>query len=128
MLSHVIKVQFLNLSFQFYNVENLTLLVGMIRDILEVEKPNSYIKQPAKPMVTIEMSDITQLLGSIHLPSFDIKDLINTTYYQQIIYLGLFDQCQKCKRFTHFANACQIQKVPLYERAKPKCFTIANLE
>jgi hypothetical protein len=108
MLSHAIKVQFFNLNFQFYNVENLTLLVGMIRDILEVEKPNSYIKQPAKPMVTIKMSDITHFLGSIQMSSFDIKDPIDTTYYQQIIYLGLLDQCQKCRRFTHFANACQI--------------------
>jgi hypothetical protein len=70
-------------------------------------------------MVTIEMSDITQLLGNIHLPSFDIKDPIDTTYYQQIIYLGLFDQCQKCRRFTHFVNACQIQRVPLYEGPNP---------
>jgi hypothetical protein len=31
----------------------------MIRDILEVEKPNSYIKQPIEPMVTIKMFDIT---------------------------------------------------------------------
>jgi hypothetical protein len=59
MLSHAIKVQFPNLNFQFCNVEDLTLLVGIIGDILEVEKPNSYIKRPIEPMVTIEMFDIT---------------------------------------------------------------------
>jgi hypothetical protein len=42
-LSHAIKVQFPNLNFQFCNIEDLTLLVGMIEKVLEVEKPNSYM-------------------------------------------------------------------------------------
>ncbi len=96
-LSHVIKVQFPGLNFQFRNVEDSTLLVGMIEEVLEVEKPNSYIKQQTWPMVTVEMSRITWLPrsnpGSIRLPSLDIKNPIDATYFQQIIYLGLLNQC-----------------------------------
>jgi len=84
--SHVIKVQFPSLNFQFYNIENSTLLVGMIEEVLEVEKPNSYIKQQTWPMVTIEMSHITWLLRSnprsIRLSSLDIKNPIDATYFQ----------------------------------------------
>jgi len=96
-LSHVIKVQFLGLNFQFCNVEDSTLLVGMIEEVLEVEKPNSYIKQQTWPMVIVETSYITWFPRnnprSIHLPSLDIKNPIDATYFQQIIYLGLPNQC-----------------------------------
>jgi hypothetical protein len=93
----------------------------MIEEVLEVEKPNSYIKQQTWPMVTIEMSHITWLLrsnlGNIHLSSLDIKNPIDATYFQHIIYLGLTIQCRKCRRFGHFAKACQIQKVSQHELA-----------
>jgi hypothetical protein len=96
-LSHAIKVQFPSLNFQFCNIEDSTLLVGMIEEVFEVEKPNSYIKQQTWPMVTVEMSHITWFPksnpGSIRLSSLDIKNPIDATYFQHIIYLGLPNQC-----------------------------------
>jgi len=61
LLTHAIKVQFLDLHEQFQNERALTIMVSKLGEVLDIEAANSYIKRPTDPMVTIEVKDIAKL-------------------------------------------------------------------
>ncbi|CAM6070816.1 unnamed protein product [Sphagnum tenellum] len=50
LLTHSIKVQFLDLHVQFRLTKALTIMANSIGEVLDIESPNSYIKRPAGPM------------------------------------------------------------------------------
>jgi hypothetical protein len=60
-LTHAIKVQFPNLHEEFENTRALTLMASKLGEVLEIETVDSYIKRLAKPMITIELRDISKL-------------------------------------------------------------------
>jgi len=64
-LTHAIKVQFLDVHEQFRNTKALTIMASKIREVLEIEPAESYIKRPAEPHITIELKDISKLRGYI---------------------------------------------------------------
>jgi len=55
LLTHTVKVQFLDLHKQFQNKKTLTIMASKIGELLDIKVANSYIKRPAGPMVTIEV-------------------------------------------------------------------------
>ncbi len=61
--------------------------------MLEVESPESYIKRPASPMITIEVSNVMKLPRGILLPSLDLRDPIDAIVMQCILYFALPNQC-----------------------------------
>ncbi len=69
LLTHSIKVQFPDLHVQLRTKNALTIMASSIGDVLDIESPNSYIKKPVGPMVTIEVKDISKLVGFIRIPS-----------------------------------------------------------
>ncbi len=69
LLTHIIKVQFLDLHEQFRNEKTLTIMVSKLGEVLDIEATDSYMKRPAGPMVTIEVRDIAKLAGYIRIPS-----------------------------------------------------------
>jgi len=105
-LTHAIKVQFLNLHEQFQNTRALTIMASKIREVLEIERADSYIKRPAGPMITIELKDISKLLGYIQISSMAEGTETNDMIAQRILYSGLPNQCRKCRRFGHHARSC----------------------
>ncbi|CAK9861991.1 unnamed protein product [Sphagnum jensenii] len=112
LLTHSIKVQFPDLHAQFCSIQALTIMASSIGEVLDIESPDSYIKRPAGPMVTIEVRDISKLAGIIRIPSmFEGADAGETTA-QKILYSGLSNQCRKCQRFGHLARACSQNKPP----------------
>ncbi|CAM6003600.1 unnamed protein product [Sphagnum balticum] len=68
-LTHSIKVQFPDLHVQLRTEKALTIMASSIGDVLDIESPDSYIKRPAGPMVTVEVKDISKLAGIIKIPS-----------------------------------------------------------
>jgi hypothetical protein len=54
-------------------------------------------------MITIEVSNVTKLPGGILLPSLDLRDPIDATVMQCILY---FDLPNQCRRFCHFTKNC----------------------
>lgn len=106
LLTHMIKIQFLDINFQFWNIVDITALASKIGIVLEVESLESYIKLPTSHMIMFEVSNVTKLPWSILLPSLDLKDPIDATIMQCILYFGLSNQCRKCQRFGHFAKNC----------------------
>ncbi|CAK9861923.1 unnamed protein product [Sphagnum jensenii] len=44
-------------------------MANRIGDVLDIESPESYIKRPVGPMVTVEVKDINKLAGIIRIPS-----------------------------------------------------------
>ncbi len=44
-------------------------MASSIGDVLDIESPDSYIKRPTGPMVTIKVKDISKLVGFIRIPS-----------------------------------------------------------
>ncbi len=64
-LTHAIKVQFPDLHKQFRNTRALTIMASKIREVLEIEPTDSYIKKPVGPLITIESKDISKLSGYI---------------------------------------------------------------
>jgi len=69
LLTHTIKVQFLDLQEQFINEKALTIIANKINDVLEIEPTNLYVNKPAGPMITMETCDIIKLTGHICIPS-----------------------------------------------------------
>jgi len=102
-LTHAIKVQFPNLHEQFWNTRALTIMASKIREVLEIEATDSYIKRPAGPMITIELKDISKLPRYIRIPSMVEGAKTNDMIAQRILYSGLSNQCKKCRRFGHHA-------------------------
>jgi len=69
LLTHTIKIQFIDLHEQFRNARMLTIMASKLGKVLDIEAADSYVKRPAGPMVTIEIKDITKLAGYIRIPS-----------------------------------------------------------
>jgi hypothetical protein len=105
-LTHAIKVQFPDLHEEFKNTRALMLMTSKLGEVLEIKVADSYIKRPAGPMITIELRDISKLPGYIRIPSMAEGTEDTTTIAQKILYLGLPNQCRRCRRFGHHARAC----------------------
>jgi hypothetical protein len=110
LLTHSIKVQFPDLHEQFRNTKTLTIMASKLGEVLDIEAVDSYIKRPADPMVTIEVSDITKLAGYIRIPSMAEDASITEIIRQRILYSGLPNQCRKCRKFGHHARSCNVNK------------------
>ncbi|CAM6003148.1 unnamed protein product [Sphagnum balticum] len=109
-LTHAIKVQFPDLHEEFKNTRVLTLMASKLGEVLEIEAADSYIKRPAGPMITIELRDISKLPGYLRIPSMAEGSEDTATIAQKILYLGLPNQCRRCRRFGHHARACITSK------------------
>jgi hypothetical protein len=68
-LTHAIKVQFPDLHEQFCNTKALTIMASKIGEVLEIEPAELYIKRPVRPLITIELKDISKLPGYIRISS-----------------------------------------------------------
>jgi hypothetical protein len=112
LLTHSIKVQFPDLHAQFRTIQALTIMASSIGEVLDIKSPDSYIKRPAGPMVTVEVRDISKLAGIIRIPSMSEGADARETTPQRILYSGLPNQCRKCCRFGHLARACSQNKPP----------------
>ncbi len=88
-LIHTIKVQFPDLHEQFQNEKALTIMASKLREVLDIEAADSYIKRPVGPMVTIEVQDITKLVGFIRIPSMAEGAATTNLVKQKILYFGL---------------------------------------
>ncbi len=116
-LTHAIKVQFPDLHEEFKNTRALTLMASKLREVLEIEAADLYIKRPARPMITIELRDISKLPGYIRIPSMAEVTEDTTTITQKNLYSGLPNQCRKCRRFGHHAQACNTGRNKPWEGA-----------
>jgi hypothetical protein len=110
-LTHAIKVQFPDLHEEFKNTKALTLMASKLREVLEIEAADSYIKRPVGPMITIKLRDISKLPGYIRIPSMAEGTEDTATIAQKILYSGLPNQCRKCRRFGHHARACNTGRI-----------------
>jgi len=110
LLTHTIKVQFLDLHEQFRNEKTLTIMASKLGEVLDIEAADSYMKRLASPMVTIEVRDIAKLAGYIRIPSMAEGTLATDMIRHRILYLGLQNQCRKCRRFGHQARTCNTIK------------------
>jgi hypothetical protein len=79
-------------------------MASSIGDVLDIESPDSYIKRPVGPMVTVEVKDISKLAGIIRIPSMAEGAGLGDTTAQRIFYSGLPNQCRKCRKFGHLAK------------------------
>jgi len=102
----MIKIQFLDINFQFWNIVDITTLASKIDIVLEVESLESYIKHLTSPMIMFEVSNVTKLPQSILLQSLDLRDSIDATIVQCISCFGLSNQCWKYQRFGYSAKNC----------------------
>ncbi len=114
LLSHTVKVQFLDLHEQFRNTKAFTIMANKIGEVLEIKLEDSYIKKPAGPMITMETRDISKLVGYIHIPSMAEGATAKDTTLQRILYSSLPNQCQKCCQFEHFAQTCIVTRIPIW--------------
>jgi len=85
-------------------------MANKIREVLEIEPAESYIKRPTGPLITIELKDISKLPRYIRIPLMAEGAEIDDMIAQRILYFGLPNQCKKCRRFGHHARACTISK------------------
>jgi hypothetical protein len=85
-------------------------MASSIGDVLDIESPDSYIKRPAGPMVTVEVKDISKLAGIIRIPSMAEGAGPRHTTAQSILYSGLSNQCRKCRKFGHLAKICPLNR------------------
>jgi len=115
LLTHTIKVQFLDLHKQFRNTKALTIMASKLGEVIEIEAADSYIKRPTGPMITIEVRDISMLAGFIKIPSMVEGASAKDTVAQKILYFGLPNQCRKCWRFGHHVRTCNVIKTKTWE-------------
>jgi hypothetical protein len=119
LLSHTIKVQFPDLHEQFKNVKSLTIMASKIGDVLGITSTDLYMKRPAGPMITMEVFDISKLVGYIRIPSMVERASMKDTTSQRILYSSLPNQCRKCPQFKRFTQACTIPRTPIWEGITP---------
>jgi hypothetical protein len=112
LLTHTIRVQFPDLHVQLRTEKALTIMANSIGEVLDIEAPDSYIKRPAGPMITVEVKDISKLAGIIRIPSMAEGAGPGDSIAQRILYSGLPNQCRKCRRFGHLARSCPINRTP----------------
>ncbi len=93
LLSHTIKIQFLDLHEQFRNVKALPIMASKIGDVLKIESTDLYMKRSISPMITMETHDISKLAGYIRIPSMAKGANAKDTTPQRILYSGLPNQC-----------------------------------
>jgi hypothetical protein len=110
LLTHRIKVQFLDLHEQFRNAKALTIMASKLGEVLDIEVADSYIKRLTGPMVMVEVQEISKLAGFIRIPSMAEGAATTNTIRQKILYLGLPNQCRKCRKFGHHARVYNISK------------------
>jgi len=87
--THAIRVQFPDLHEEFKNTRALTLMASKLREVLEIEAVDSYIKRPVGLMITIELRDISKLSGCIRILSMAEGSEDTATIAQKILYSGL---------------------------------------
>jgi hypothetical protein len=68
------------------------------------------MKRTTGPMVTIEVTEISKLVGYIKVPSMAEGALATDTIRQRILYSGLPNQCRKCRKFGHHAQICNTNR------------------
>jgi hypothetical protein len=120
LLTHSIKVQFPDLHVQLRTEKALTIMASSIGEVLDIESPDSYIKRPAGPMVTVEVKDISKLAGIIRIPSMVEGAGPGDTASQRILYSGLLNQCRKSRKFGHLAKNCPLNRSPTQEGSIPE--------
>ncbi|CAM6075700.1 unnamed protein product [Sphagnum tenellum] len=89
LLTHTIKVQFLDLHKQFRNAKTLTIMASKLSKVLDIKAADSYMKRPASPMVSIEVRDIAKLAGYMRIPSMAESALATDTIRPRTLYSGL---------------------------------------
>ncbi len=87
-------------------------MASSIGDVFDIEFPDSYIKRPAGPMVTVEVKDISKLAEIIRIPSMAEGAGLGDTTAQRILYSRLSNQCKKCRKFGHLAKNCPLIRSP----------------
>jgi len=105
-------VQFPDLHVQLRTEKALTIMASSIGDVFDIEFPDSYIKRPAGPMVTVEVKDISKLAEIIRIPSMAEGAGLGDTTAQRILYSRLSNQCKKCRKFGHLAKNCPLIRSP----------------
>ncbi|CAK9274809.1 unnamed protein product [Sphagnum jensenii] len=90
-------------------------MASSIGEVLDIESPDSYIKRPAGPMVTVEIKDISKLAGIIRIPSIVEGAGPEDTTAQRILYSRLPNQCWKCRKFGHLAKNCPLNRSPMQD-------------
>jgi hypothetical protein len=80
-------------------------MVSKINEVFEIELLNSYVKQPIGPMIIVKVNDINWLVRDILIPLLNKHTKAGAIVSQQIMYLGIPNECKKCLAFwSHMHN------------------------
>jgi hypothetical protein len=71
-------------------------MASKIEEVLKIELVESYVKRLVGPMIAMEIQYISRLVGHICIPSMVESTTPKDTILQNIMYLGLPNQCRKC--------------------------------